>query len=72
MAVTQAHTRLSINGLGWGLSAAFAILFVLCMLIAWFMPMRAAHALSLSLSRARKRERSGWFFSGAPARPRPG
>ena len=43
MANTHAHSRLSINGLGWGFSAAFVVLFVLSMLAAWFMPMRAAH-----------------------------
>jgi len=43
MAVTHAHTRLSISGLGWGASAALIVLFVLCMLSALFMPMRAAH-----------------------------
>jgi hypothetical protein len=60
MAVTQAHTRLSINGLGWGLSAAFAILFVLCMLIAWFMPMRAAHGYVSLLSDADIRSTRIW------------
>ena len=43
MAITHAHTRLSISGLGWGASAALVVLFVLCMLVAWFMPIRAAH-----------------------------
>jgi hypothetical protein len=37
------HARLSISGLGWGLSAALVVLFVLCMLAAWFLPLRAAH-----------------------------
>lgn len=37
------HGRLSISGLGWGLSAALVALFVLCMLAAWFLPLRAAH-----------------------------
>lgn len=37
------HARLSISGLGWGLSAALVALFVLCMLAAWFLPLRAAH-----------------------------
>jgi hypothetical protein len=43
MAMTHAHTRLSISGLGWGASAALIVLFVLCMLAALFMPMRVAH-----------------------------
>ena len=43
MAITHAHSRLSVSGLGWGFSAALAALFVLCMLAAWFMPLRAAH-----------------------------
>ena len=43
MATAHAHARLSISGLGWGFSTAFVVLFVLCMLAALFMPMRAAH-----------------------------
>ena len=43
MAITQAHTRLSISGLGWGFSAALVVLFVLCMLAALFVPIRAEH-----------------------------
>ncbi len=43
MAVAHPHARISISGLGWGLSAALAALFVLAMLAAWFLPMRAAH-----------------------------
>lgn len=43
MAIAHAHPRLSISGLGWGFSAALVVLFVLCMLAALFMPMRAAH-----------------------------
>ncbi len=43
MAITQAHTRLSISGLGWGFSAALVVLFVLCMLAVLFVPIRAAH-----------------------------
>ena len=43
MAITHAHSRLSVSGLGWGFSAALVALFVLCMLAAWFMPLRAAH-----------------------------
>ena len=39
----SAHARLSISGLGWGLSTALAVLFVLCMLAALFLPIRAAH-----------------------------
>ena len=37
------HARLSLSGLGWGFSAALVVLFVLCMLAALFLPMRAAH-----------------------------
>jgi hypothetical protein len=43
MAIAHAHARLSISGLGWGFSAALVALFVLCMLSALFMPLRAAH-----------------------------
>jgi hypothetical protein len=43
MAIAHPHTRLSISGLGWGVSAALVVLFVLCMLAALFMPMRVAH-----------------------------
>jgi hypothetical protein len=43
MATAHAHARLSINGLGWGFSAALVVLFVLCMLAALFVPMRLAH-----------------------------
>ena len=43
MAITHAHARLSISGLGWGFSAALVVLFVLCMLAALFMPVRLAH-----------------------------
>jgi hypothetical protein len=45
MATAHLHPRLSIAGLGWGFSAVLAALFVLCMLAAWFMPMRAAHGV---------------------------
>jgi hypothetical protein len=34
---------ISIVGLGWALSAALIVLFVLCLLAALFIPMRAAH-----------------------------
>ena len=37
---TVSHARLSISGLGWGLSAALIVLFVLCMLLA---PTRLAY-----------------------------
>jgi hypothetical protein len=43
MATAHTHARLSISGLGWGFSAALVALFVLCMLAALFVPMRAAH-----------------------------
>jgi len=43
MASAPAHARLSISGLGWGFSAALLVLFVLCMLAAWLLPMRLAH-----------------------------
>ena len=43
MAYAHAHARLSISGLGWGVSAALVVLFVLCMLSALFLPMRLAH-----------------------------
>jgi hypothetical protein len=43
MAIAHPHARLSISGLGFGLSAALVVLFVLCALAALFLPMRAAH-----------------------------
>jgi hypothetical protein len=43
MAIAHSHARLSISGLGFGFSAALAVLFTLCMLAAWFLPIRAAH-----------------------------
>jgi len=52
MATTQAHTRLSITGLGWGFSAALVVLFVLCMLAALFVPIRLAHGWVSILSDA--------------------
>jgi hypothetical protein len=42
MAIAHPHARLSLSGLGWGFSAALVVLFVLCMLAALFLPMRAA------------------------------
>jgi hypothetical protein len=44
-AMTTAHApaRLSISGLGFGFSAALAVLFVLCLLAALFFPVRLAH-----------------------------
>jgi hypothetical protein len=52
MAITHTHARLSISGLGWGFSATLIVLFVLCMLSALFMPMRAAHGWVTLLSDA--------------------
>jgi hypothetical protein len=43
MAIPHTPGRLSINGLGWGLSAALVVLFMLCLLAALFLPMRLAH-----------------------------
>ena len=43
MATTQSHGRLSISGLGWGLSPTPVVLFVLFMLVALFVPPRLAH-----------------------------
>jgi len=43
MPTAHSQTRLSISGLGWGFSAALVVLFVLCMLAALFLPLRAAH-----------------------------
>lgn len=52
MAIAHTHTRLSITGLGWGFAAALVVLFVLCMLSALFLPMRAAHGWVTLLSDA--------------------
>ena len=43
MATSQSHGPLSISGLGWSLSVTFVVLFVLCMLAAFFVPLRLAH-----------------------------
>jgi len=43
MAIAHAPSRLSISGLGWGVSAALVVLFVLCLLAALFLPMPVAH-----------------------------
>jgi hypothetical protein len=48
MVTTQSHGRLSISGLGWGLSATLVVLFVLCMLAALFVPVRLAHGWVIS------------------------
>lgn len=52
-APSNAYHPLNINGLGWAFSAALVVLFVLCLLTALFVPLRAAH---------------GWvaLFSAAP------
>jgi hypothetical protein len=52
MAIAHAQPRLSISGLGWGFSAALVALFVLCMLAALFLPLRAAHGWVRLLSDA--------------------
>ena len=52
MATTQSHGGLSISGLGWGLSATLVVLFVLCMLVALFVPLRLAHGWVSLLSDA--------------------
>ncbi len=52
MAIAHPYPRLSLPGLGWGFSAALVVLFVLCMLAALFLPMRAAHGYVMLLSAA--------------------
>ena len=52
MATAHAHSRLSISGLGWGFSAALAVLFALCLLTALFLPVRLAHGWVTMLSDA--------------------
>ena len=61
MASTGAQSRLSISGLGWGISAAFVVIFALCMLVALFMPMRAAHGFVSLLSDAQLRSTRIWI-----------
>lgn len=61
MAVTHAHTRLSISGMGWGFSAAFVVLFALSMLVALFVPIRAAHGFVAMLSDADIRSTRIWI-----------
>lgn len=44
MSVTSnTYHPLNITGLGWAFSAALVVLFVLCLLTALFIPIRAAH-----------------------------
>ncbi len=52
MAIAHPHPRLSLSGLGWGFSAALVALFVLSMLAALFLPMRAAHGYVALISDA--------------------
>ncbi len=61
MASAQTQGRLSISGLGWGFSAAFAALFVLCMLAALFLPIRAAHGVVTLLSDAELHSARIWI-----------
>lgn len=61
MTFTPAHPRLSISGLGWGFSAAFVVLFVLCMLAALFMPIRAAHGFVALVSDAELHSARIWI-----------
>jgi hypothetical protein len=53
MAITHSHARLSISALGWSFSATLVVLFVLCMLAAFFMPLRLAHGWVNLLSDAK-------------------
>jgi hypothetical protein len=41
---------ISVAGLGWGLSAALVAIFVMCLLAALFIPIRAAHGWVALLS----------------------
>ena len=43
MAIGHSHARLSINALGCSLSATLVVLFVICMVAAFFVPLRLAH-----------------------------
>ena len=52
MAIAHPHPRLSLSGLGWGFSSALVALFVLSMLAALFLPMRAAHGYVALISDA--------------------
>ena len=61
MAITHTPARLSISGLGWGFSAALIVVFVLCMLAAWFMPIRPAHGYVSLLSDAPIGSTRVWF-----------
>ncbi len=61
MAVTHPQSRLSITGLGWGFSAAFVVLFALCMLAALFVPIRAAHGYVALFSEADIRSTRIWI-----------
>ena len=61
MATAHPHARLSISGLGFGFSAALAALFVLSMLAALFLPMRAAHGLVALFSDAPLGSAQAWI-----------
>jgi hypothetical protein len=61
MAIAHRHSRLSINGLGWGFSAALAVLFALCLLAALFMPLRLAHGYVALFSDAPIRSTRIWI-----------
>lgn len=61
MAITHPHSRLSVAGLGWGFSATLVVLFLLCMLAALFLPLRAAHGFVSLLSEADIRSTRIWI-----------
>lgn len=52
MATTHSHARLSISALGWSFSATLVVLFVLCMVAAFFVSLRLAHGWANLLSDA--------------------
>lgn len=61
MATAHAHPRLSISALGWGFSVTLVIFFVLCMMAALFLPMRAAHGWVSLFSDAPLDSNRVWF-----------
>ncbi len=42
-AQSTTYHPISITGLGWGFSVALVVLFVLCLLVGLFVPLRVAH-----------------------------
>ena len=60
-AQSSIYHPISIIGLGWAFSAALVVLFVLCLLAALFVPIRAAHGWVALFSTAPIDSARVWF-----------